>query len=100
MPQSCLLFAVAAWLALVPLVAAKAEEAAKPVPIDEGGEGSFVRPYKSRRAPLTEQEMAIARNAWTFVGSGRFSAVPGTPVRQIFLSDPAGNGVELNFNGN
>lgn len=25
--------------------------------------------------------------------------VPGTSVRQVFLSDPAGNGIELNFEG-
>jgi len=27
----------------------------------------------------------------------RFARVPGTPIVQLFFSDPAGNGVELNF---
>jgi catechol-2,3-dioxygenase len=29
----------------------------------------------------------------------RMSGVPGAAVRQLFLKDPAGNGVELNFAG-
>lgn len=46
-------------------------------------------------APLAARVLlkAIARNAWTFVGSGRFSAVPGTPVRLQIEHNPLCRGV-------
>lgn len=66
MPRSRLLLALLAWLLLMPHLPAMAEETTKPVSVEEGGEGSFVRPYKSRHGPLTEQEMGIARAAWTY----------------------------------
>jgi hypothetical protein len=47
---------------------AQTSEAA-PAPISAGGAGPHVRPYKSRRGPLTEQEMGIARQAWGYFAS-------------------------------
>lgn len=69
MLQPRLLPALAAWAlmtACLPAVAVAADDAAKSVPVEAGGDGPFVRPYKSRHGALTEQEMAIARNAWTY----------------------------------
>lgn len=46
-------------------------------------------------APLAARVLlqAISRNAWTFVGSGRFSATPGTPVLLQIEHNPLCRGV-------
>ena len=46
-------------------------------------------------APLAARVLlaAITRNAWTFVGSGHFSATPGTPVRLQIDHNPLCRGV-------
>jgi hypothetical protein len=69
MLQSRRLSALAAWALLtacLPTAVVAADETAKSVLVEHGGDGPFVRPFKSRHGPLTEQEMAIARNAWTY----------------------------------
>jgi hypothetical protein len=38
-------------------------------PVSAGGPGTYVRPYKSRHGPLSEQEMEIARRAWEYFAS-------------------------------
>ena len=65
-----------AWAALLLLLVSGAAESpraqtgeAAPVPVSAGGAGPHVRPYKSRRGPLTEQEMGIARQAWDYFAS-------------------------------
>jgi hypothetical protein len=39
---------------------------ASPLPVQDGGPGPYVRPFKSRHGALTEREMAIARQAWKY----------------------------------
>lgn len=55
---------------LVPEPAAAAAQEAAPgeaaVPVDQGGEGPYVRPFRSRHGALTEREMEIARKAWAY----------------------------------
>ena len=65
-----------AWAALLLLLVSGAANSpraqtgeAAPAPVSAGGAGPHVRPYKSRRGPLTEQEMGIARQAWDYFAS-------------------------------